>query len=203
MQDSGDATGAGGESFPRDADRWREVHGVLLTHSADSIGAHLERILEHDVLGQLRLIWERHPGWTTPAEFLLAFTALDDIQTRVAHLETSIERVFVGSEVVLSGEYPGELPDFPQHSTAWRGGHDLELLNRLVEESESSLRRIADRNALRELIPIWRKPGWTTPAEFSLVHSALEDIATQVEALERKIGALARGAALVEAGSDG
>ena len=48
----------------------------------------------------------------------------------------------------------------------------------------SRLEVLAQEDDLAELIKIIHKPGWTTPAEFMLVHGVVETIGKQVEVIE-------------------
>lgn len=73
----------------------------------------------------------------------------------------------------------------------------IDLLDKQLDSITSQLRRLVEGERLQELVPIWKRPGWTTPAEFQLVLSALEGINQQVGALDRQIEALVRGADLV------
>lgn len=51
--------------------------------------------------------------------------------------------------------------------------HDTAVLVHKVEEIQGLLKEALD---FEELIPIWRRPGWTTPAEFLLVEGMLDSM---------------------------
>jgi hypothetical protein len=52
--------------------------------------------------------------------------------------------------------------------------HDIDVLVRKTEEIQGLLKEVS---IFEELIPIWRRPGWTTPAEFILVEGMLDSMA--------------------------
>ena len=58
-------------------------------------------------------------------------------------------------------------------------GHDIPHLERQVTDLQQLLRKLASRNFDRELIPIMKRPGWTTPAEFRLVSGMLASMHAQ------------------------
>lgn len=60
--------------------------------------------------------------------------------------------------------------------------HDVGQLEVRTEEFRTALRRLFDDD-WEELIRIWRRPGWTTPAEFLFATSILESLQLQAEAL--------------------
>jgi hypothetical protein len=53
---------------------------------------------------------------------------------------------------------------------------------------------------IQELIRIWRRPGWTTPAEFLFVSGLVDAMATQVDALARMKTTLMKGSVAVVPG---
>ncbi|MDE3180674.1 MAG: hypothetical protein KGM47_13570 [Acidobacteriota bacterium] len=61
--------------------------------------------------------------------------------------------------------------------------HDLEHLETQVKKLRGSLARLADDRDLQELLIIFRRPGWTTPAEYALVAGVVNSLHAQVEAL--------------------
>jgi hypothetical protein len=72
---------------------------------------------------------------------------------------------------------------------------------------ESKLKRLrrdlAVLNSARNwevLIPIWRRPGWTTPAEFLMVNGLLDNLITQVGALAAMRDVLHKGSGAVRPG---
>lgn len=60
--------------------------------------------------------------------------------------------------------------------------HDVRELEVRADELRGILRRLADDD-WEELIPIWRRPGWTTPAEFLFATAILESLVVQAEGL--------------------
>jgi hypothetical protein len=62
--------------------------------------------------------------------------------------------------------------------------HDLEALEVNLEELRSTFDRVIQTD-YEELIGYWRKPGWTTPAEYQLVSGILETMVQQAQTLER------------------
>ncbi|HEX8343811.1 MAG TPA: hypothetical protein VF657_03570 [Actinoplanes sp.] len=75
--------------------------------------------------------------------------------------------------------------------------HQLDELYRSLDDVRSRLTRLVDTDLLAELLPIWKRPGWTTPAEFLLVRGMLAGIQHQVEGLEQSIEVLVKGADVV------
>jgi hypothetical protein len=53
---------------------------------------------------------------------------------------------------------------------------------------------------IQELIRIWRRPGWTTPAEFLFASGLVDAMATQVDALVRMKTTLMKGSVAVDPG---
>jgi hypothetical protein len=74
---------------------------------------------------------------------------------------------------------------------------EIKDLDERLRGVQDHLRSIVERDQLAELVPIWRRPGWTTPAELFLVRESLAGLAAQVAHLERGIDAAVRGADLV------
>ena len=74
---------------------------------------------------------------------------------------------------------------------------DTKRLEGQLDGIQRRLRLIVEQDRLAELIPIWRRPGWTTPAELFLVGEALAGIDVHVQELERRIDAAVQGADLV------
>jgi hypothetical protein len=75
--------------------------------------------------------------------------------------------------------------------------HDLDELHRSLDVVRKQLALLVDTDLLAELLPIWKRPGWTTPAEFFLVKGMLAGIQRQVVGLERSIEVLVKGADVV------
>lgn len=57
--------------------------------------------------------------------------------------------------------------------------HDIKALEKKVTDLSNALAHLGTTDDLKELIRIIHGPGWTTPAEFLLVTSALESISAQ------------------------
>ncbi|MGJ6979969.1 hypothetical protein ACSDQ9_05475 [Aestuariimicrobium soli] len=76
--------------------------------------------------------------------------------------------------------------------------HDLDLLDERAHTLLGLVDRISDHRAtLKEIIAEWRRPGWTTPAEFFLVDIQLQSLAKQAALLEESIGDLNKAAQMV------
>ncbi len=75
--------------------------------------------------------------------------------------------------------------------------HDLGELAKLLDGLQLRLREFIDRDPLSELIPLWKRPGWTTPAEFHFVRESLVALDAQIGQLERSVDVTVRGADLV------
>lgn len=72
--------------------------------------------------------------------------------------------------------------------------HDLEKLGHQLKDLDTLLGRFAAAERRRQLIKIIKVPGWTTPAEFILVSSIVENITVQLKALESLEANLVKGA---------
>ncbi len=57
--------------------------------------------------------------------------------------------------------------------------HDLPHLERRLFELKDIFTKMSDNSDLDELLKIIHRPGWTTPAEFALVISAVESLNAQ------------------------
>ena len=78
--------------------------------------------------------------------------------------------------------------------------HDLDRLERNLEEVQARLRELADQDRFGVMISIIRKPGWTTPAELYLVASTLDVVARQLEIIDKLSASLIEGGLLVSVG---
>lgn len=76
--------------------------------------------------------------------------------------------------------------------------HDIEYLVGQAETLQASFERLFTPRDWEEIIEIWRKPGWTTPAEFFLVSASLDTMVSLTESLVEMKGALLEGSQLVE-----
>ena len=62
--------------------------------------------------------------------------------------------------------------------------HDMKRLEGRTRELQQSLLQLAQSKEFDELINIiWRKPGWTTPAEFTFVAGIVDSMIDQTKAL--------------------
>jgi hypothetical protein len=75
--------------------------------------------------------------------------------------------------------------------------HDVGRLEKDIEQVQYRLREFVDRDRFAELIPIIKKPGWTTPAEFYLVSRAIDTISRQLEIVDYISEGLVEGARMV------
>jgi hypothetical protein len=53
---------------------------------------------------------------------------------------------------------------------------DVQRLESGVKTLQASFAELSRQQDWEELIPIWRRPGWTTPAEFILVAGTIESM---------------------------
>ena len=60
--------------------------------------------------------------------------------------------------------------------------HDVDRLEGQVNELRQNLSNLSGDDWV-ELIRIWRQPGWTTPAEFTLVSGVVESMRLQTQTL--------------------
>ena len=102
-----------------------------------------------------------------------------DTEQRVAHLE---------SETMTTHQ----IPDAPA-----KGGHDIPKLQKRVSDLSDALARLYTPEDWQRLIPIFRRPGWTTPAEFVLVSGIVESMLAHTAALTKLKGQLIRGSEMV------
>ena len=52
--------------------------------------------------------------------------------------------------------------------------HNIDRLDRDAKRLQEALTDLAKQSDFEELLRLWRRPGWTTPAEFLLVQGSLE-----------------------------
>ena len=60
-------------------------------------------------------------------------------------------------------------------------GHDLSQLERHLENLQQRVAELHNLDLSKEMLPIIRKPGWTTPAEYVLVLSTVEALTHNLE----------------------
>lgn len=76
--------------------------------------------------------------------------------------------------------------------------HDTARLDEAVAALRENLQVVAD---FEEIIPLWKRPGWTTPAEFLLVEGMLASmvaISGQLVEMKQLVHAGARAVAAEE-----
>jgi hypothetical protein len=71
--------------------------------------------------------------------------------------------------------------------------HDLDRLERNIEEVQARLRELADEDRFRVLIPIIKKRGWTTPAELYHFSSTLDVVGRELEIIDKLSASLIEG----------
>ena len=82
-------------------------------------------------------------------------------------------------------------------TAATRATHDLKGLTRDVEALRGDLRALADTPHLEELLRLIPRPGWTTPAELTLVRASVGQLSRHVQLLRVAQDDLLRGAQMV------
>lgn len=75
--------------------------------------------------------------------------------------------------------------------------HDVGRLEQNIEQVQSRLRELVELDRFGELIPIIKKPGWTTPAEFYLVASTIDVVGRQIEIIDQLSQGLLEGSRMV------
>jgi hypothetical protein len=75
--------------------------------------------------------------------------------------------------------------------------HDVGQLEKNIEQVQNRLRALVDEDRFADLIRIIRGPGWTTPAEFYLVNTAVEIVERQVEVIDQLSLGLLEGSQMV------
>ena len=75
--------------------------------------------------------------------------------------------------------------------------HDIKGLEKKVTSISKALANLNSEDDFRKLILEWRRPGWTTPAEFLLVSTILDSMAAQVGALAELKSGLIKGSKAV------
>lgn len=77
--------------------------------------------------------------------------------------------------------------------------HDIDQLETKIQaliamEGSHTRKSTGD---LERLIKVIRRPGWTTPAEYQMVHAQLEHLETQMKVVDQIKGALFRTADMI------
>ncbi|MBL8143434.1 MAG: hypothetical protein JNM38_20130 [Acidobacteria bacterium] len=78
--------------------------------------------------------------------------------------------------------------------------HDIKRLEKKVTSISKALANLNSADDFRKLILEWRRPGWTTPAEFLLVSTILDSMAAHVDALADMKAGLIKGSRAVTGG---
>ena len=76
--------------------------------------------------------------------------------------------------------------------------HDLAKLEKQLKTLEQRLADLQRIELTEKLVPIIRRPGWTTPAEFFLVSNVVESLTHQIEDHIRAFNQLLEGAKMIE-----
>lgn len=78
-------------------------------------------------------------------------------------------------------------------------GHkgDIKALEKKVTSISNALSKLSSAEDFRKLILEWRRPGWTTPAEFIFVSAILDSMAANTTALAKLKGDLIKGSKAV------
>ena len=74
---------------------------------------------------------------------------------------------------------------------------DIKVLEKKVTSISNALAKLSSADDFRKLILEWRRPGWTTPAEFIFVSAILDSMAAHVAALTNLKGNLIKGSKAV------
>lgn len=74
---------------------------------------------------------------------------------------------------------------------------DIKGLEKKVTSISNALSKLSSAEDFRKLILEWRRPGWTTPAEFIFVSAILDSMAANTAALARLKGDLMKGSKAV------
>jgi hypothetical protein len=74
---------------------------------------------------------------------------------------------------------------------------DIKMLEQKANSIRDALAKLFTDQDLRDLILHWRKPGWTTPAEFIFASAIVDFMHAQVSALTKLKGELIKGSEAV------
>lgn len=75
--------------------------------------------------------------------------------------------------------------------------HNIDALDAQLNEYFEILTWLSDQERLRQLLIDWRRPGWTTPAEFLLVSGLLTSMTSAAKQLGELQNTLIEGSQLV------
>lgn len=76
---------------------------------------------------------------------------------------------------------------------------DIKRLEKKVTSTSNALAKLSSGADFRKLIREWRRPGWTTPAEYIFVSAIVDSMAAHVGALAKLKGDLIKGSKAVTA----
>lgn len=74
---------------------------------------------------------------------------------------------------------------------------DIKSLEKKVTSISNALAKLSNADDFRKLILEWRRPGWTTPAEFIFVSGIIDSMAAQTAAIAQLKGNLIKGSKAV------
>jgi len=77
---------------------------------------------------------------------------------------------------------------------------DIKRLEKKVTSVSNALARLNNAADFRRLILEWRRPGWTTPAEFLFASTIVDSMAAHVAVLANLKGGLIKGSKAVTRG---
>jgi hypothetical protein len=75
--------------------------------------------------------------------------------------------------------------------------HDVNQLETGIGQFVEILVKLTNQETIEELIRIWRRPGWTTPAEFLFASGVLDSMISLASQLESMENVLLQGSELV------
>ncbi len=76
--------------------------------------------------------------------------------------------------------------------------HDVTKLEKQLKTLDERLKELQRVELTQKLVPIIHRPGWTTPAEFFLVSTAVESLTRQVEHQIQSFNQLLESAKMIE-----
>ena len=74
---------------------------------------------------------------------------------------------------------------------------DIDKLDKKVDVISDMLAKLSNEDDLRKLVREWRRPGWTTPAEYVFVTAVLDSFSHQLKGLLELKSDLIQGAGAV------
>lgn len=74
---------------------------------------------------------------------------------------------------------------------------DIKRLEKKVTSISNALAKLSNADDFRKLILEWRRPGWTTPAEFIFVSGIIDSMAAQTATISQLKGNLIKGSKAV------